>query len=155
MTNVVERCYSCSDDEGAMMILRTAIVGAMVLCNPSLAMAEEVLYCTDAAGVGFKWDDEGKVTSGRFKEDRFTVKVISDTERAIAMMTGDTAGASNTYTCRYTGEDTIVCNASLGHTPWIFYKNNYTRAFLAGPPVGPPNSKDPNIWVAYGTCAHF
>jgi hypothetical protein len=38
---------------GQMMILRIAMLGAMVLCTASSAMAEEVLYCTDTAATGF------------------------------------------------------------------------------------------------------
>src|SRR6516225_4454760 len=102
MTNVVERCYSGRDDWGQMMILRTAMLGAMVLCSASLAMADEVLYCTDTDGIGFKWDNTGKVSSGKFNQDRFTVKVISDTQRVIARMVGDTAGTSSLYTCART-----------------------------------------------------
>ena len=53
--------------------------------------------------------------------------------------------------------DQIECDEEIiGDDLWVFYKNkNYTRAVLAGPPVGPPNSMDPNISVAYGTCTHF
>jgi hypothetical protein len=115
-----------------------------------------VLYCTDTAAIGFKWGEAGKVISGRFKELRFTVKVISDTSRAITQMTGDVAGKANPYTCRDVGHERINCDAEFtGGDPWVFFRNNYTRAFLDGPPVGPPNSMDPNIATAYGTCARF
>jgi hypothetical protein len=135
-----------------MMILRTAILGAMVLCGASLAMAEEVLYCTDTDATGFRWDHAGKATSVRFNPARYTVKVISGTERSIAEMTGDGAGEALTYTCN-SAHDQIVCDA--GGSLWMFYKNNYTHAFLVGTPVGPPKSMDPNIWIAYGTCTGF
>ena len=49
---------------GHAMILRTAILSAMVLCTASLAMADEVLYCTDTAVTGFYWDNSGNVALG-------------------------------------------------------------------------------------------
>ena len=138
------------------MILRTAILGAMALWfTASLAMADEVLYCTDTAGVGFVWDEAGRAVAKPFTEDRFTVKVISDTQRVIARMVGDTAGTSNIYMCRGSPEGQINCDDAAGYRPWAFYKNTYTRAFLAGPPAGPPGSMDQNIWISYGTCARF
>jgi hypothetical protein len=134
------------------------MLSAMALCfTASLAMADEVMYCADTGVVGFRWDDTGKVDIGKFPQDRYTVKVISNTERVITQMTGDTAGNGHPYTCRALGvvKDQIVCDEELqSGAPWIFYKNNYTHAFLQGTPVGPP-PMDPNISVAYGTCARF
>jgi hypothetical protein len=150
-------------ERGQMMILRTAILGAMVICTASLAMADETLYCADTAVVGFKWD-EGKVATTTFSPHRYKVKVISDTEFHIVEIKG--AGAPSlsdrvsvavfTYTCHSLGHyGRIACDGLGGGDPWVFYGNNYTHAFLTGTPVGPPNSTDPNISVAYGTCTHF
>jgi hypothetical protein len=137
---------------------------SMALCfTASLTMADEVLYCTDTAVVGFKWDETtGKAADGnKFDEHRYTVKVISDTVRFIAFMTGDATGHSLWYKFednpldQFHG-DQLVCRDNMGgQTTWVFYRNNYTRAFLAGPPVGPPHLMDQNITVAYGTCTGF
>jgi hypothetical protein len=140
-----------------MMVLRTAMLGAMVLCTASLAMADEVLYCTDTHATGFRWDQAGNANSARFNEERYTMKVISDTERVISDMSGSTAGRSHSFTCHASAltQDQIICDDEDGGYRWVFYRNNYTHAFLQGPPVGPPNSMDQNIWVAYGTCTRF
>jgi hypothetical protein len=145
-----------------MMILRTAIISAMALWfSASLLVADEVLHCTDTAVTGFKWDNAGKANLMKFDAFRFTVKVISDIRRAITRTVGDNVGISHTYACvripfrRESQDDQIICNRVNGQDQWIFYKNNYTHAFLAGPSVGPPNLMDQNIWIAYGTCARF
>ena len=119
----------------------------------SPAMAQQVLYCVDTEAVGFKWDKDGKARQRPFAEDRFTVKIVSDKERVIIRMTGDTAGTSEHYTCkptRPTGR--MACDEGTGVSPWVSYRNSYTRAYLAGPPAG---GADQNIWMAYGTCTGF
>jgi hypothetical protein len=139
-----------------MMVLRTAILGAMVVCTASLAMADQVVYCTDTAVNGFKWDNAGNAHPGRYEGARFTVKVISDTQRTIAYMAGEGAGQPLWYTCEHgLLGDQLVCLDRGGQAPWVFYKNNYTRAFLGGPPAGPPNSMDQDIVIAYGACTDF
>jgi hypothetical protein len=72
----------------------TATVGEAA----SPVLAEEVLYCVDTEMVGFAWDKAGQARQARFKPDRFTVKLVSDTERIITRMVGHTAGSSRTYT---------------------------------------------------------
>jgi len=121
----------------------------------SPVMAEDVLYCTDTEVVGFGWDKAGKVSRGKFDTTRFTIKVVSSTERIIAQMEGDTAGSQSKYGCRsatVNKEERLSCSDMLGQEPWVFYRNTYTCAFLAGPPAG---GGDPNILVAYGTCTKF
>src|SRR5262245_60014154 len=49
-------------------------------------------------------------------------------------------------------QERIICAESTSFEPWAFYRNTYTRAFLAGPPAG---GTDPNTWIAYGTCTKF
>jgi hypothetical protein len=133
------------------------MLAAMVLCTASLAMADDVLYCADTEDTGFSWDDTGKGVATKFNPHRFTVKVISDTERVISDM--NEYHPPDTYTCRSTvfGNGQIACDSGLirGFDPWVFYKNNYTHAFLGGPLVGPPNKMEQNIMIAYGTCTHF
>jgi len=145
-----------------MMILRTAIISAIALwLSASLLLADEILYCTDTAVTGFKWDNAGNADLVKFDAFRFTVKVISDTRRAITRTVGDNAGISRSYTCvripftRGSQDNQIICNRVSGQDQWIFYKNNYTHAFLAGPSVGPANLMDQNIWIAYGTCTRY
>ena len=72
---------------------RTLPLMIILLClTASPVLAEEVLYCTDTEVVGFRWDKAGKVSAGKFDTARFTIKVVSSTERTIAQMVGDTAG---------------------------------------------------------------
>ena len=103
-------------------------------------------------------------------KERFTIKVISETERSITRMVGDTAGKADSYECHRWGyyptppqpwekppppDNPVTCvDTFLGAEPWLFYKSNYTRAFLGGPRVV-PGGGDPNISVAYGTCTKF
>jgi hypothetical protein len=156
MTNVVERCYSCADDWGRMMIVRIAILGAMVVCTASLAMAEEVLYCVETDAAGFKWDNQGHATQRSFTLDRFTVKITSETERIITPMAGDIAGKADQYECKpvLSDKDQIICQEVIGGLiPLIFYHNTtFAKAFLAGPPAG---GTDQNLVISYGTCTKF
>jgi hypothetical protein len=138
------------------MTIRAGIFVIMTLCfAASPLLADEVLYCTDTAATGFKWDKSG-VASAKptlFNELRFIIKVVSDRERIIAPMIGDTAGISSSYAC-VTSFETTECewNGGAGAEPWIFHGNTYTHAFLAGPPAG---GGDPNIYLSYGTCTKF
>ena len=138
------------------MTRRRIIFGMMALCfTASSVLADEVLYCTDTAVTGFQWDKNGAVSprQGLFKEDRFTIKVVTETERIIIRMVGDTAGKSHQYKCSERPPyGQIVCNDITGLLPWVFQKNTYTRVFLAGPPAG---GEDPNSYLAYGTCTKF
>jgi hypothetical protein len=114
------------------------------------ANAEEVLYCVDTDQTGFAWRN-GQAKHGRFKTDRYTVKVVSETERVITRMEGDTAGGSFRYLCKPETGDVIVCADRRHMYPWVFKGMAYTYAFLAGGPTG----NDPNIFVAYGICTKF
>jgi len=128
-----------------------AIAVILVLCFvASPVLAEEVLYCTDTAATGFAWQN-GQASPSLFNPERFTIKVTSDTERVITRMVGDTAGRSLRYRCRHAFEQ-LACDPGDGALPWLFAGNAYTRAFLAGPPVG---GGDQNIWIAYGICTKF
>ena len=133
-----------------------AAAGWLVLCLMVMvapALAQQVLYCVDTQAVGFVWDKTGQVRQVPFKEDRFTVNVLSDTHRSITRTTGDSAGWKKLYACKASWpEGRIVCDDGEGDVPWVFYRNTYTRAFLAGPPAG---GIDQNIWMAYGTCTRF
>jgi hypothetical protein len=128
----------------------------MALCfSSSSALAEEVLYCTDTGAVGFKWD-KGVASLGRVARERFTVKVVSGTQRIITRMAGDTAGEASQYICKQPypsiHPEALVCDDERSTEPWRFYHSGYVRAFLFGPPAG---GIDPNIWIAYGTCTKF
>jgi hypothetical protein len=132
---------------------------ASVICGwlaASSALAEEVLYCVDTQAVGFKWDKAGTVRAGSFIVERYTVKLLSDTQRIITRMVGDAAETGIRYACHKTypnvEEERITCDDGSGTVPWQFNRNTYTRAFLAGPPAG---GTDPNIMVVYGTCTKF
>src|SRR5262249_41120617 len=69
----------------------------LCICTASLALAEDVLYCVDTDLTGFKWDNKGSVRTANFVAQRYTVKVVSDTERLITRMLGDTAGSTDRY----------------------------------------------------------
>jgi hypothetical protein len=146
------------DDEGQMMILRTAILSAIALSfTASLALADEVLYCVENDAAGFKWDNQGHAAPTSFNPARFTIKITSETERVIARMTGDTAGKAVQYECQpvfFDDKDEIICRDPPGGlAPWSFYHNTtFVRAFLAGPPTG---GTDKNIVISYGTCTKF
>jgi len=123
-------------------------------------LADEVLYCTDTAGTGFLW--KGNAASPQdFTPERFTIKVVSAEKRVVS------PESHSSYELMCTGivdplkvateEGAISCRDPLGSEPWMFVQHEgasdtYTRAFLYGPPVG---SGDPNIVIAYGTCAKF
>jgi hypothetical protein len=126
----------------------------MALClAASPVLAEEVMDCVDTQSVGFVWDKAGKVRQRPFTEDRYRVEVLSDTQRIITPMVGDTAGHSDWYICHTPYEEgEIACEDGAGTAPWLFHRNTYTRAFLLRPPGG---GGDPNIGVAYGTCTGF
>jgi hypothetical protein len=137
--------------------LRAAVAGLAAACLAiAPALADQVLYCVDTSVVGFRWDEANTTrdpTSGTFVPGRYIVRVSSVTERTITRMAGDTAGTPTPYTCsRQTAREAIACDDGLGWKPWVFYRNTYTRAFLAGPPAG---GADPNISVAHGVCTNF
>ena len=140
------------------MILRTAILGAMVLGTASVAMADEVLYCVETDVTGFAWDNQRHVTRRGFNPPaRYTIKITSPTERTITPMTGDIAGISDRYECKpvFSDKDQITCRDVVGDlAPWVFYRNTtFARAYLAEPPAG--GGTDPNLYVSYGTCTKF
>jgi len=137
------------------MTLRPGIIGMWALCFMATSvLADEVLYCTDTAASGFQWGKNRAASprQGSFNEERFTIKVVTETERIITRMVDDTAESSSKYECSLYPDGQIVCSDVTGERPWVFYKNTYTRTFLAGPPAG---GADPNIMVAYGTCTKF
>ena len=121
----------------------------------SAASAKELLYCSDTDVAGFAWNS-GKAQRTFFKPERYTVTVISDTERIITRTIGDSAGTPGQYRCERALVDPpdyfFSCNGEfVGMEPWTFKGNAFTRAFLMGGPVG----ADPNITIAYGHCIKF
>lgn len=124
------------------------VVTMMALCIMATSvLADEVLYCTDTDATGFGWDKNGNATPPRrFKLERFTISVKSDDQRVLA--TGELLFCKRSLV----NEDRIICDIVNGGWVWVFFKNTYSRAFLAGPPAG---GGDPNIWIAYGTCTKF
>ena len=93
----------------------------------------------------------GEAKPTDFTPQRYTIKIVSDTERLITQIAGGPSPRQVQYECHQLNE-VIACQSMLGATPWRFYRNTYTRAFLGGPPAG---STDPNIAIAYGTCTKF
>ena len=139
------------------MMLRHCIFGVMALCfTVSPLLADEVLYCTDTDATGFKWDKNGAVSPRHFVEERFTVKIVSDSLRLITPSAGDAAGMSLELSCArplpYGMPDRTVCNNQLSEEMWVFFRNTYTRSYLF---FAPPAGGDQNILVAYGTCTKF
>lgn len=135
-------------------ILKTWIIIGLCFLNMRPVLADEVLYCVDTDVIGFKWDKKGE-PSVKFDRGRYTIKVVSDTERLITEMEGDKVGDPDEYECSRpfpdVKKDLIVCKERTGTFPWHFYREKYTRAFLYGLPVG----GDSNISIAYGTCTKF
>jgi hypothetical protein len=110
---------------------------------------------------GFKWDKNRNAFTTKFSPQRFTVKVVSETERFITQTTGDAVGFTDHYECRpsapSSAPDLIACHDAEGFSPWLFRLNTYTRAFLYGSSLyrSPGAGGDPNIWIAHGTCTKF
>ena len=128
-----------------------SFVVALYICAASPARAEEMLYCMDTAASGYLWDNRGEAKPSDFPPQRYTIKVVSGTERLITPIAGGPSPKPVQYECQQLNE-VIACQSMLGATPWRFYRNTYTRASLGGPPAG---SADPNIAIAYGTCTKF
>jgi hypothetical protein len=131
------------------------VVAALSLSASIPVLAHEVLYCVDAESIGFKWETRDRGAVSKFLAERYTIKVLSDTERVITWMLGDTAVQADRYFCRrpsYSDADRIVCQDWTFSELWYFYQSTYTRAFLAGPPAGGEAS---SIWIAHGTCTKF
>jgi hypothetical protein len=121
--------------------------------SASQVLAEELLYCTDTAIVGFMWDKKGEAKSTEFNSERHTVKVLSDSERLITRMQGGPTGAKpDQFKCTQ-ADNLVTCQGILPVNVWHFYPDAYTRAYLYGGP--PASGRNPNIWVAYGTCTKF
>jgi hypothetical protein len=141
---------------GDKMTLRAGMCVLALCFTATPLLADEVLYCTDTDATGFKWDKNGAAAHLMFVEERFTVKIISEDQRLITPSIGDTAGRGEGYQCSrplpHALSDRIECHDPTGGEVWVFFKNTYTRAFLAGPPAG---GSDQNIWMAYGTCTKF
>ena len=125
-----------------------AVLAALLLA--STASAEELLFCADEGATGFVWDDKGNVQSTGFAMRRYTIRVVSESERWISKQ----GGSPVKYTC--TNENGLYfCRDAFLPTPFIFGPNGYTRAYLAGTPLGGVPEKDPYILVSYGTCTKF
>jgi hypothetical protein len=137
-------------EEGMYRSLGNFVV-ALCICATSPVLAEEMLYCVDTAASGYVWDNRSEAKPTDFTPQRYTIKIVSDTERLITQIAGGPSPRQVQYECQQLNE-VIACQSMLGATPWRFYRNTYTRAFLGGPPAG---STDPNIAIAYGTCTKF
>jgi hypothetical protein len=139
------------------MTPRLCIFGlALLSFTTSTVLADDVLYCTDTAVTGFKWPTNGSPTSGSFREERFTIKVVSDEARVIASMVGTTVGRAIGFECKRflpgVIPERVTCWDLTGGEFWVFFRNTYSRTFVSGPPTG---GTDPNIFVGYGTCTKF
>ena len=71
----------------------------VLLCLSGTAQADEVLYCADTAATGFVWKGQ-EAQRANFKPERYTVKIVSETERIITLMSGDGAGEAEDYQCK-------------------------------------------------------
>jgi hypothetical protein len=131
---------------------RTAtIVIACLIATP--ALAEEVLYCTDTDANGFMWDAEGNGERTGFQPQRFTVKVISETERKFQYQHWPTPGPYRCTKVQGIPGGLLSCVGILGDALWPinFRGNSYVRAAIIGAPTLPSDA----TYVAYGTCAKF
>ncbi len=131
-----------------------AVLAGLLLAAPVRSQEPEpqVLYCVDEGVIGFKWDDKGNAEPVQFKEVRFTVNVVSETERSIHWPDDEDAYL---YNCVRGYKDALQCSPFNTYfddliRPVIFSDNDYTRAFLFADAAVPPN-----IYVAHGTCSKF
>ena len=134
--------------------MRSIILAALMVLIAAPVGAEEVLYCTDTKANGFVWDEKEKSKPTTFRPQRFTMKVISTTTRVIKFQTKE---KSYTYKCKkHDVFGSVHCVDELSNLlePFIFGSKGYVRAFLNGKVLG-GKFGDPNILVAYGTCAKF
>jgi hypothetical protein len=148
--------------ECRMQMAIGAVLTVVCCCSSaSAAFADEVLYCTDADVIGFKWDRQDDASRVDFHLDRFTVRVgpaqgPAMNERLVVKMSdGDDRGVTQYYKCLQDRNtpDHVSCDSPSGGERWMFSGANYVRTFLAG---GPPGSgRDPNIAIAYGTCTRL
>ncbi len=133
------------------------MLAAFLLALPAQSQENEpqVLYCVDEGVTGFEWDDKGDPQSANFKPRRFTVRVISETERWISQQ-----GEKHEYvfTCDKDPGGRAHCRQDSDNLmdPIIFGLKGYARAYLAGPPILKDDPRtNPGIIVAYGTCTKF
>jgi hypothetical protein len=125
----------------------------VLFLSASQLLAEELLYCADTAIVGFMWDRKGEAKSTEFNRERHSVKVVSDSERLITrIQAGPTGKNSDQFKCNQ-DDNLVTCQGILPINVWQFYSDAYTRAYLYGGP--PASGRNPNIWIAYGTCTKF
>lgn len=120
-----------------------------MLATPS--WAEEVLHCTDADAVGFRWDKGmGHPSKAGYALTRFTVKVTSNTK-----LTKDWPAEQKSldYKCNPIAGPALVCSLQNLPALWtiIFKGNQYERVNNFSALVG----GDPDLYVAYGTCRKF
>jgi len=129
-----------------------AIFFGLALSISSPALAEEVLYCTDTDATGFRFEKNmnAKARPLQFIPSRFTVKIISETERII----NDGDGPPNRYMC-FKRVDILSCVETDGvaFAPFNFGPKGYTRAKLLSKPLN--ELFTPDMYVAYGTCTKF
>lgn len=133
--------------------MRFVIIVAVFLGGVPLALAEEVLYCTDTDANGFRFGENTNVKAQlqHFIPQRFTVKIISETERLVR--TPDWPEPIK-YKC-FKRVDAFSCVESDGvaFAPINFGPNGYTRAKLLSKPIF--DDAVPDMYVAYGTCTKF
>ncbi len=142
--------------------MRKLLLAAVLVTMPGAALAQEVYHCTDSKTAGIVWDERNPQGDGRvksFDEDRFVLKVISETRRDITPTTGEPENRTVQHlTCRKPWPDTIpaflTCTDKTGLEVWAFNDNRYTHAYLYGTALG-TEFADPNIWVSHGTCTKF
>ena len=135
----------------------SVLIGLCITASP--VFAEDVLYCTDTAIVGVKWDQNGRATITRFTNlGRFTVRIVRSPAEKLQEGVHFRLYSEKRIVSDGRSNMEMECMLSLGglvceddaSIPWTFGPNNtYARAFLAGPPAG---AQDPNIFIAHGTC---
>jgi hypothetical protein len=149
---------------------RSILSVPVLLCLATVpALADEVLYCTDTDVAGFAWDKNGGASIHRFNAKRYTVKLEPATDyglKQVRVITRSDEGRPERYKCESnlllgdwdktthlpdSSTSPLTCEDQTGTQPWEFFPDNsYRHAFLHGGP-----DRDPNIWIAYGTCTRF
>ena len=94
-------------DTGLEGVMNKLLPAALLAAVSTMALAENVYYCTDAKSVGITWDKKnpqgGRDTT--FNNNRYVMKIISKTKREVTHSTGDTKGTTHFLTCRVPWSD--------------------------------------------------
>lgn len=130
--------------------MKTWLVALIVIAAASPAAAQDVLQCDDTGVAGFKWEQGSAAPPRRtdFQPQRFTVQLVSMERRVIKWQT---LNEPWDYDCVRGPGRALMCTATAlpGLNPIIFDGDRFERVSNYAAHVG----GDPDLYVAYGSCA--